>query len=304
MPNRYFGFAGIWGAAGVLLLCASVSWGQADQAANAEKQKSATGQDKNTPKKENAPDALAALTSGPPIDKEAAERGRKIFVPTCGFCHGNDAHGKSGPDLVRSAAVLHDNKGDVIGPVLRNGRPERGMPAFSALSAEQIADISTFLHSRAADVSNRFAYKIGDLITGNAQRGEAFFNGDGNCTRCHSASGDLAHVAAKYEPAELQRRMLYPAPNLIDVFLGRAVAPSAPTKVTVQLASRERVSGTLDHLDEFTVSMHDSGGWYRSFSRDGVTVDVQDPRVAHEALLPKYTDQTMHDVLAYLETLK
>jgi cytochrome c oxidase cbb3-type subunit 3 len=304
MANRHFRVVGIWGVVSALLLCASVCWGQADQAANAEKQKTATGQGKESPKKESAGDAIAGLMGGTPIDKEAAERGRKIFVPTCGFCHGNDAHGKSGPDLVRSAVVLHDNKGDVLGPVLRNGRPERGMPAFSALSAEQIADLSTFLHSRAADVSNRFAYKIGDLITGDTHRGAAFFNGDGNCASCHSTSGDLAHVAAKYEPVELQRRMLYPAPSLIDVFLGRAVAPSAPTKVTVRLASGEPISGTLDHLDEFTVSMHDSAGWYRSFSRDGVTVDVQDPRAAHEALLPKYTDQTMHDVLAYLETLK
>ena len=98
--------------------------------------------------------------------------------------------------------------------------------------------------------------------------------------------------------------MLYPAPNLIDVFLGRAVKPPAPTKVTVQLAFGEWVSGTLDHLDEFTVSMHDSAGWYRSFSRESVREDVQDPRAAHEALLPKYTDQQMHDLLAYLETLK
>jgi cytochrome c oxidase cbb3-type subunit III len=288
----------------VLLLFASMSWGQADQAANAEKQKTPTGQQKDTPQKENAGDALAAMMGGAHIDKEAAERGRKIFVPTCGFCHGNDAHGKSGPDLVRSAVVLHDNKGDVLGPVVRNGRPERGMPAFSALSAEQIADISMFLHSRAADVSNRFAYKIGDLITGDAQKGAAFFNGDGYCASCHSATGDLAHVATKYEPVELQRRMLYPAPNLIDVFMGRAVTPPAPTKVTVQLASGDRVSGTLDHLDEFTVSMHDSAGWYRSFSRESVTVDVQDPHAEHEALLPKYSDQQMHDLLAYLETLK
>jgi cytochrome c oxidase cbb3-type subunit 3 len=287
-----------------LLLCASISSGQADQAANAEKQKTANGQPKDAPQKESAGDAVAAMMGGAHIDKEAAERGRKIFVPTCGFCHGNDAHGKSGPDLVRSALVLHDNKGEVIGPVIRDGRLERGMPAFSALSAEQIADISTFLHSRAADVSNRFAYKIGDLITGDAQKGAAFFNGDGHCASCHSATGDLAHVATKYEPVELQRRMLYPAPNLIDVFLGRAVTPPAPTKVTVQLASGERVSGTLDHLDEFTVSMHDSAGWHRSFSRESVTVDVQDPRAAHEALLPKYTDQEMHDALAYLETLK
>jgi cytochrome c oxidase cbb3-type subunit III len=283
---------------GVLLLFASISLGQADQAVNAEKQQ------KDAPQKENAGDAVAAMMGGAHVDKEAAERGRKIFVPTCGFCHGNDAHGKSGPDLVRSALVLHDNKGEVIGPVIQNGRPERGMPAFSALSAEQIADISAFLRSRAADVSNRFAYKIGDLITGNAQKGAAFFNADGHCASCHSTSGDLAHVATKYEPAELQRRMLYPAPNLIDVFLGRAVTPPAPTKVTVELASGERVSGTLDHVDEFTVSLHDSAGWYRSFSRENVNLEIQDPRAAHEALLPKYTDQEMHDLLAYLETLK
>ena len=298
MSNRYFG------TVAVLLLFASMSSKQADQAANAEKQKAANGQQKDAPQKENAGDAIAAMMGGAHIDKEAAERGRKMFVPACGFCHGNDAHGKSGPDLVRSALVLHDDKGDVIGPVIRNGRLERGMPAFSALSAEQLADLSAFLHSRAADVSNRFAYKIGDLITGDAEKGAAFFNGDGHCLSCHSATGDLAHVATKYEPVELQRRMLYPAPNLIDVFLGRALAPPAPTKVTVQLASGERVSGTLDHLDEFAVSMHDAAGWYRSFSRESVTVDVQDPRAVHEGLLPKYTDQEMHDVLAYLETLK
>jgi cytochrome c oxidase cbb3-type subunit 3 len=298
MFNRYFG------AVAVLLLFASISSGQADQAANAEKQKTTNGQQKNATQKENTGDVLAAMMGGAPIDKEAAERGRKIFVPACGFCHGNDAHGKTGPDLVRSALVLHDNKGDVIGPVIQNGRLERGMPAFSALSSDQIADISVFLHSLASDVKNRFAYKIGDLLTGNALKGAAFFNGDGHCGSCHSATGDLAHVATKYEPVELQRRMLYPAPNLIDVFLGRAVAPLAPTKVTVQLASGERISGTLDHLDEFTVTMHDSSGSYRSFSRESVTVDVRDPRTAHEALLPKYTDQQMHDLLAYLETLK
>jgi cytochrome c oxidase cbb3-type subunit III len=298
MFNRCFG------AVAVLLLCAPISWGQADQAANAEKHKTANGQQQDAPKKENAGDAIAAMMGGAHIDKEAAERGRKIFVPACGFCHGNDAHGKSGPDLVRSALVLHDNRGDVIGPVIQNGRPERGMPAFSTLSAEQIADISAFLHSLAADVKNRFAYKIGDVITGDAQKGAAFFNGDGHCGSCHSSTGDLAHVATKYEPVELQRRMLYPAPNLIDVFLGRAVASPAPTKITVRLVSGAQVSGTLDHLDEFTVTMHDSAGSYRSFSRESVTLDVQDPRAAHEGLLPKYTDQEMHDLLAYLETLK
>jgi mono/diheme cytochrome c family protein len=237
-------------------------------------------------------------------DAKMAAEGGKIFVPTCGFCHGNDAHGKSGPDLVRSPLALHDSKGDVIGPVIRDGRPDRGMPAFAALTAEQIADISMFLHSRAADVTNRFAYKLGDLVTGDAQKGAAFFNGNGHCANCHSITGDLAHVATKYQPAELQRRMLYPAPNLIDIFMGKAVTPPIPAKVTVKLASGEQVSGTLDHLDEFRVSLRDASGSYHSFSRENATVDVQDPRAQHEALLPVYTDETMHNIFAYLETLK
>jgi cytochrome c oxidase cbb3-type subunit 3 len=295
-------------AAAALLLFASISLGQADQVANADKQKAANNSQqkdsKDSPPKESASDALAALLGGPPIDKEAVERGRKIFVPTCGFCHGNDAHGKSGPDLVRSALVLHDKKGDVLGPLIHEGRPDRGMPAFAAITSEQIADLSTFLHSRATDVSNRFAYKIGDLLTGDAQKGAAFFNGDGHCANCHSTTDDLAHVASKYETVELQRRMLYPAPNLIDIFLGRAVTPPKPAKVTVKLASGEQISGTLVHLDEFNVSLHDESGWYRSFSRENATVDVQDPRAQHEALLPLYTDERMHDMLAYLETLK
>ena len=300
MPHRF-----IVVCAG-LLLFAGMSRGQADQAASAEKQQQQqpAADQKNPAKKQSSADAIATLIGGPKLDKEAVERGRKIFVPTCGFCHGNDAHGKSGPDLVRSPLVLHDNKGDAIGPVIRNGRPDRGMPAFAAMTNEQIGDISTFFHSLAQAVTNRFAYQIGDVITGDATKGAAFFNGDGHCSNCHQPAGDLAHVASKYEAVELQRRMMYPAPNVLDVFLGRPVAPAAPSKVIVKLASGETVSGTLIHLDEFTVTMHDASGAYRSFSREKATIDVQDPRAQHEALLPLYTDEQMHNVLAYLETLK
>jgi cytochrome c oxidase cbb3-type subunit 3 len=276
---------------------------QADQVAGAQKEQNNTGQQNDPAEQKKQPD-LASLIGVPHFDPAAAERGRKIFVPNCGFCHGNDAYGKSAPDLVRSVLVLHDKDGDTIGPVIRDGRPARGMPAFASLTAAQTGDISIFLHSRAADVSNRFAYKIGDLITGDPQKGAAFFNGEGNCRTCHSPSGDLAHIAGKYEPVELQRRILYPAPNLIDVLLGRAVKPPALAKVTVHLLSGQQVSGTLDHLDEFSVSLHDSSGWYHSFPRENVKLDVEDPRAAHEALLPKYTDDDMHNLLAYLETLK
>lgn len=303
-PGRYTMPLRCFRASLALLLFACISSAQTDRAATAAKQNAAGAPQQKESPKDNPADALGSLLGAPPIDKESAERGRKIFVPTCGFCHGNDAHGKSGPDLVRSPLALHDDKGDLIGPVIRNGRTQRGMPAFANLTAEQIADISMFLQSRAAAATNRFAYKIGDLATGDPQKGAAFFNGAGHCTECHSVTGDLAHVAAKYEPVDLQRRMLYPASNSIDRLLGKASAPPPPAKVTVKLPSGEQFSGTLDHLDEFRVSLLDASGWYHSFSRDNVTVEVHDPRAAHETLLPTYTDEQMHNLLAFLETLK
>src|SRR5882757_5335966 len=151
-------------------------------------------------------------------DPAAAERGKKVFGPTCGFCHGADAAGKSAPDLIRSQLVLHDEGGNLIGPVIRSGRPDRGMPAFPALTNQQIADIATFLRLRKQETSNRFGYVIQGIVTGNAKAGAAYFNGEGQCSTCHSPGGDLAGIAKRYEPADLQRRFLAPEPSIMDTF--------------------------------------------------------------------------------------
>ena len=65
------------------------------------------------------------------------------------------------------------------------------------------------------------------------------------------------------------------------------------------------VSGALLRIDNYSVSLRDASGDYRSFSRvTGVTVDVRDPLVAHRELLDHYTDDAIHDVVAYLWTIK
>ena len=77
-----------------------------------------------------------------------------MFVSECGFCHGTNAKGGSGgADLVRSTIVLDDEQGDKIGPVILNGRPDRGMPAFS-MTKDQIADIAAFLRDRTTTRAN------------------------------------------------------------------------------------------------------------------------------------------------------
>lgn len=231
------------------------------------------------------------------------ELGRKIFVPACGFCHGPDATGKSAPDLVRSSVVLHDENGDQIGPVVLNGRPERGMPAFN-YTPEQIEEIAAFLHSRAEAASNRFSYTISGLLTGNAGAGKAFFFGEGKCSTCHSPTGDLEHIAARYEPVDLQRRLIYPAPTFMDYMTGKKSKTPPPAKVTVTLPSGTSETGNLEHIDEFKIVLKDASGQHRVIPREGTTVTIDDPLAAHQSLMAHITDQQMHDTLAYLETLK
>src|SRR5690349_8543881 len=111
-----------------------------------------------------------AVAANPP-SPESVERGRALFQPACGFCHGADATGSRGPDLIRSALVGHDENGETIAPVIRNGRPDKGMPGSSYTDA-QIADIAAFLHAQALAAlrSNRVTgdYPLDKLLTGNA----------------------------------------------------------------------------------------------------------------------------------------
>jgi cytochrome c oxidase cbb3-type subunit 3 len=228
-------------------------------------------------------------------DAKMAAEGAKIFGSTCGFCHGENARGASGPDLLRSPVVLDDNQGELIGQTVHAGRPTKGMPAFPSLTDEQVRDIAEYLHLQVELAANRGTYKALSVVTGNAKAGEAYFNGEGKCNTCHSATGDLAHVGSKMAPPDLQERFLYPGPG----------QHPSNTKVTVILKGGTEISGTLKHLDDFYVSLDDSAGNYHSVALEkGVAVKVEDKLLFHRQMLDKYTNQQMHDLTAYLVTLK
>jgi mono/diheme cytochrome c family protein len=235
-------------------------------------------------------------------DAQAIERGKQQFVASCGFCHGaNATGGESGPDLIRSVLVAHDTAGNQIGPVILNGRPEKGMPKFP-MTREQIADIAAFLHQKAEAISNRGGYQIQNVVTGDPKAGEAYFAS--HCANCHSPDGDLVHVATKYDPVALQARFLYPRGRR---GLSAAGQPSAPVRVTVTPPGAKPVTGVLEFSDDFSVLLRDAEGEYHSWLRDrtpGLKVEIQDPLARHAQLLDEYTDADMHNILAYLETLK
>lgn len=226
-------------------------------------------------------------------NREAAAAGSKVFAQNCSFCHGPEARGAEGPDLLTSAIVLDDNAGEKIGPVIQHGRPGQGMPAFASMTPEQRYDIAEFLHQQVELEANRGTYKVLNIVTGHAQAGEQFFNGAGKCSTCHSVTGDLAHIGSKLSPVEIQQDLLYP--RIQD------------RKVTVALPDGTKMAGTLIHLDDFNIVFQDAQGGYHSFAMSkGVKVDldVNDKLAFHREMLGKYTDAEMHDLTAYLVSLK
>jgi cytochrome c oxidase cbb3-type subunit 3 len=241
-------------------------------------------------------------------------RGQALFGINCKACHGADLRGGDlgGPNLLRSALVLGDQAGEAIIPVVQKGRPaSQGgppMPAFALPLADARA-VSEYIHGIVGRKVNQGGpppqpEKPLNILVGDPGRGAQYFAA--HCQNCHSASGDLRGIATRISnPATLQdswvagRRSGAPVPG----------APATPpTQVLVTLDSGGTVRGTLKHLDDFTVSLTTAQGQYRSFIRQGPqgvrAVQVHDPLQQHRQLLTRYTDQDMHDVTAYLATLK
>ena len=235
--------------------------------------------------------AAPAATASP---AQLAEKGATLFQQNCAFCHGRDTMGgESGPDLTQSKIVAADVNGDKIGEVVHAGRPAKKTPAFNFSNAE-IETLAAYIHAQEAAArtrkGDRRGVAVADLQTGDAAAGLQYFSGAGGCARCHSATGDLAGVANRYQGLALERRMLYPE--------------GAKSKVTVTLPGGQKLTGTLAYLDEFTVALRDAGGVYHSWQTSRVKFSVDAPVEAHVDLFGKYTDADIHNLMAYLQTLR
>jgi cytochrome c oxidase cbb3-type subunit III len=252
---------------------------------------------------------LPAFPTRTPADPARVANGKALFSVNCSFCHGATAKGgESGPSLVRSHVVLDDQNGELIEPIVHGGRPAKGMPPFSLTSA-QIGDLAVFIHSIPVGEAAQGAPPVVNSLVGDAQAGRAYFEGPGKCRDCHSVTGDLQHVGTRLEPRELQSAMV--AGGLRDTGLSTFFAlplfiPKGTT-ARVTLPSGASHTGALQHIDEFSVSIIDSvTGATLTYAREGSkpSVEVHDPIQAHLDLLRVLDDADIHNLTAYLATLK
>ena len=251
----------------------------------------------------------------PLADPAVLARGKGLYESTCAACHGIDLRGgqQGGPNLLRSQTVLSDKAGELIMPIVQGGRPNppAGMPPMPAfpLPPDDIKAIAEYLHSVLGQAGNQGRPPGGEtvppekVLVGDAAAGQAFFAA--RCGSCHSVTGDLQHVASRVaDPRELQNLWLSGGGG------GRGGrgggAPTRPVIVTVTPASGPPIQGRLARIDEFVVSLIQDDGTRRTFARNGgqPKVEVRDPAAAHRTLVPTLADQDMHNVTAYLWTMK
>lgn len=252
---------------------------------------------------------LVAYPDRPAAPQEVLDRGKAAYSVNCAFCHGSDAGGGSvGPNLHRSEVVLMDKDGELILPIVQGARADRGMPKIDITPA-QVSDIAAWLHSYKISSRGGHDEKI-NIVVGDAAAGKPAF--DRLCSSCHSVTGDLQAFAAKFtDPRAMQQAWIMPGMTAGRGPGGPGPASSPalkvpPTTATVTPANGPPVTGKLDAIDDFYVSVTTDDGVMHSFTRvnDIPKVEIHDPLAPHREMLRKYTDKDIHDITAYLESLK
>jgi mono/diheme cytochrome c family protein len=253
-----------------------------------------------TPAAAPVPPRPSAYPQRPPADPAVVQQGKNAFGVRCAFCHGSDARGgEGGPNLLRSELVLTDRSGEEIKPVVLHGRVELGMPRFE-LSDDQLNQIVAYIHS--LPVSGNERGRTGPMVIplGDVHEGEAAFSK--TCASCHSSSGDLKGIGTKIsDPKMLQQTWMMPG-----LRGGSPDVKPQPKRAKVVLSQGKQIEGLLVKIDDFTVTLRLADGETQTVTRNGASssVVVMDPLAPHQKLLPTYSDKTIHDITAYLVTLK
>jgi cytochrome c oxidase cbb3-type subunit 3 len=279
-------------AAGILVVSgrSAAQEMESEPAANAQQQKSYSAM---TPQ-QRAAATRAFLGLGPPPDKAAAALGAPLFQRDCAFCHGPLGRGATAPSLITSDMVLDDSHGEHLVPFLKKGRPQKGMPAFATTSDDQLRDITEFLHLQVEDVANRGAYHVLNILVGNAERGHAYVAA--HCASCHSMAS-FAYIADRFRsPDQLQREWIWPQ---------RSRNPALAITARVTLPKGGTITGRVTQVSDFGITLVDLKGSSHRIDRiPGVHVEMHDPLAAHQAMIMTLKNSAMHDVTAYLETLR
>ena len=278
---------------------------------------------------QSAQPPVRQISRSPAVDQDAHDRGRALWASHCIDCHGSQARGSdTGPNIIRTKTVNFDRTaaeaGSVLEPFLKAGHPTQSKKPSESFTRDEVVALANFLRQRVNDTMRGSAvFTAGDILIGDAKAGEAFFQGKGGCANCHNEqASNLAGIATRIPvPVDLQQRMLFPgaagrgrgrgrggrggASPPGGAPAGAAAADRNAIRATIASASGPSISGVLVEESDFYVTIRDEDGIVRTVRRTpGMKVTRTNPLQEHIDLLDRITDAQIHDLVAYLETLK
>jgi putative heme-binding domain-containing protein len=220
------------------------------------------------------------------------EDGQRLYLGACTNCHGPDGNTVPGVDLGHGQFRRASSDAE-LADIIRRGIAGTAMPPGN-YSSRQASLIVAYLRSMATTGPKSTA-------TGDPTRGQALFEGRGQCLTCHQVQGsgsrlgpDLTDIGRLRRVSELERAVVDPAPEV------------RPQNRMARVVTRDgsTITGRLLHHDTFTLLLLDSQGQLRAFDKAAlreITVIKDNPKTSYRSRL---TTQELADVVGYLVTLK
>lgn len=220
---------------------------------------------------------------------EAIQEGKKLFTNSCSGCHGVNAEGGRGPNLIEGRQVRRLSERGLFQSI-KSGVPGTDMPPTN-LPDQQIWKVSAFVRGLSAP-----AYET--KLTGNPEAGEAIFTGKGGCAGCHMIRGrggylgpDLTDIGALRTPLQLRESLLQPSARIVDGFDG----------VTVTLRDGTAIKGVARNNNNYSIQVLDAKGKLHLLSKEA----VRETEFRKGSLMPgdyakRLSAAEIADVLAYL----
>jgi len=244
----------------------------------------------------------------PLASQDVLARGKALYDTNCASCHAADLRGTpTGIPLLRSGIALSDQHGELVGKAVAEHKSKINLVETDSVAvAEYIHSVLATLGGQGSPPGRNPVGLQLNILVGDAKAGEAYFAK--GCANCHSVSGDLKGLAAKYpDPRALQNAWVAGA-GARNPFGGRG-AGGAGNPVTVTMPDGKKFEGKLIRKDDFLVILTLADGTRKSIARNGDVpkVEVKDPNEAHKKMVLALDDsenKNLHDVTAYLATLK
>jgi cytochrome c oxidase cbb3-type subunit 3 len=180
---------------------------------------------------------------------------------------------------------LTDNE---LAAVIVHGIPDTTMRPAD-LDEEEIEELVAYLRESARQREE-------PALTGDPTRGQALFEGKGECTECHRIDGQGSRVGPDLSRIGRQRR----AGDLLASLLDPAAEVQAENRFYRVVTNRgEEVTGRLLNHDSYTVQLLDLDERLRSFRK----ADLREQGFV-DTPMPSYRDtlseQEIADLVAYL----